>query len=212
MTAVSSAVYAQGAAGRALQDLGRRWSLVQPGTTQKKYPCALETYRAVDGVLELQARHGIAAADIAGVSAVLPPGTLGPLRYPRPQDEMQAKFSMPYALAAAALDGTLGNSSFTPAAIARPEAATADGVRAAASRTWPAGPRTRRGATAAHRSAGSWTSAVTTAAGTVSSRVHHPVGSPQRPLSETDRTPSSLTAPLRRPRRADVGVPRSCPS
>lgn len=198
------AVYAQGAQqDDALQDLGRRWSLVQPGTTQKKYPCALETFRAVDGLLELQARHGIAAADILGISAVLPPGTLGPLRYPRPQDEMQAKFSMPYVLAAAALDGTLSNSSFTNVAIARPEVARLmDCVHLredVANR-----PEDPSGRNSSASFGGFVDVEVTTAAGTVSARVHHPVGSPQRPLSAADRTAKFLDCAVFGGRDADV--------
>ena len=198
------AVYAQGAQqGDAVADLGRRWSLVQPGTTQKKYPCALETYRAVDGLLELQARHGIAAADIAGISAVLPPGTLGPLRYPRPRDEMQAKFSMPYALAAAALDGTLSNSSFTPAAIARPEAARLM-TCVQLSEDVANRPEDPSGRNSSASFGGFVDVAVTTAAGIVSTRVHHPAGSPQRPLSAADRTAKFLDCAAFGGRDADV--------
>ncbi|HEY8471825.1 MAG TPA: MmgE/PrpD family protein [Natronosporangium sp.] len=108
----------------ALDGLGDRWAITAPGPTLKKYPCALETYRSVEAATAALAELGVPAAEVAAVECAVPPGTMGPLRYDRPVTEAQAKFSLPYTVAAALLDGDLTLDSFTEAAIGRP------GVRA----------------------------------------------------------------------------------
>jgi 2-methylcitrate dehydratase PrpD len=104
----------------ALDDLGDRWAITSPGSTVKKYPCALETYRAVEAAMQALATLGLTAADVAAVECVVPPGTTGPLRHDRPATELEAKFSLPYTVAAALFDGGLTLDSFTDEAIMRP--------------------------------------------------------------------------------------------
>ncbi len=120
-------IYSLGAARpEALDDLddlskaGDRWAIISPGSTVKKYPCALETYRAVEAAMRAQAELGVPAEQVAAVECAVPPGTMGPLRYDRPTTELEAKFSMPYTVAAALLDGGLTLGSFTDAAVGRP--------------------------------------------------------------------------------------------
>lgn len=104
----------------ALDDLGDRWAIRSPGPTLKKYPCALETYRAVEAAMHALARLGRPATEVVAVECAVPPGTMGPLRYDRPATGLQAKFSLPYPVAAALLDGGLTLGSFHQAAIDRP--------------------------------------------------------------------------------------------
>src|SRR5690606_8153113 len=104
----------------ALDDLGERWAITSPGSTVKKYPCALETYRAVEAAMQAQAQLGVPATELVAVDCAVPPGTMGPLLYDRPKTELQAKFSLPYTVAAALHDGGLALDSFTDAAIERP--------------------------------------------------------------------------------------------
>lgn len=115
-------IYAWGeGADDAFDHLGESWAITDPGPTLKKYPCALELYRVVDATLEAIERLGVTGADLARIDCVVPPGTTGPLLYDRPTTPLEAKFCLPYAVAAAALDGGLRLDSFSPPALARPE-------------------------------------------------------------------------------------------
>src|SRR5690606_10786207 len=89
----------------ALDDLGERWAITSPGPTVKKYPCALETYRAVEAAQQALAELGVGADEVVAIECAVPPGTMGPLRYDRPTTELEAKFSLPYTVAAALHDG-----------------------------------------------------------------------------------------------------------
>jgi 2-methylcitrate dehydratase PrpD len=53
----------------------------------------------------------------------MPPGGMRVLTYPRPATGLEGKFSLPYTLAAGALDGKYTLASFTDAAVRRPEIA-----------------------------------------------------------------------------------------
>ena len=72
-------------------------------------------------VLELRAKHGFAAADVAAVDCLVGIANARNLGYPEPQDEMQARFSMHYCVALALSQDRLNLSDFTPAMIARPQ-------------------------------------------------------------------------------------------
>jgi 2-methylcitrate dehydratase PrpD len=105
------------ASGRAV--LEGDWILGGPrGLNVKQYACCYFAHRAVDALRRLPEES---AAEIAGIEVFVPPGTLSALRHPDPTDGLEGKFSGPYILAAAILDGALGPGSFTDAAVRRPE-------------------------------------------------------------------------------------------
>ena len=80
-------------------------------------------HRAMDGLLALRAKLGFDAAAVAKVICRMPPGGMQVLTYPRPTTGLEGKFSLPYALAAGALDGGYSLSTFTGDAVARSEIA-----------------------------------------------------------------------------------------
>ncbi|MGK9236451.1 MmgE/PrpD family protein [Inquilinus limosus] len=90
------------------------------GLMPKRHPCCGSTHNAVDIVLDLRAWHGFAAAEVLAVETLVGIANQRNLAYPSPEDEMQARFSMPYCVALALLKDRLELSDFTPAAVGAP--------------------------------------------------------------------------------------------
>lgn len=98
----------------------------------KKYPCCGSSHSAVDALLATMREHGLSYPDIERVEVHGVSPTTPVVRYPRPRDGMQARFSLPYAIAAAMRDGTVHAYRFTDAAVRDPDMAAAmDKVRLA---------------------------------------------------------------------------------
>ena len=104
-----------------LDDLGNPLAAEKYGLEPKCYPCCAGAHRALDGLLELQAKHGFGAEDVAEIATLVGWGNASSLLYPNPVHEMEARFSMQYCIAAALLNGQLQLSDFTLDAIHRPE-------------------------------------------------------------------------------------------
>lgn len=171
-----------GAAGfdGVLDRLTRQPAVVAPGVWLKRYPCCASTHRAVDGLLDLMDEERLGAGDIASVQTEVSEAAVRNLMYDRPANEMQARFSMPYCIAAAALDGDLRLDTFGQASLGRADiAAFMPRVRM---HTDPAQPADMPSTTK------SWaTTKVATRDGrTFERRVVDPRGYPDRPLSEAD--------------------------
>ena len=92
---------------------GKPFFFFKPGVAIKLYPCAGVLHPALDAVLDLRARYGIAPESIERVGTALDARAALPLVYDNPQDGLQAKFSLPFALAAALVDGAAGLNQFT---------------------------------------------------------------------------------------------------
>ncbi|MGH7123119.1 MAG: MmgE/PrpD family protein [Stellaceae bacterium] len=105
-----------------LDDLGRPLAVEKYGLEPKCYPCCAGAHRALDGLLELQAAHHFDAEDVERIDTLVGWGNASSLLYPEPQQEMEARFSMQYCIAAALLGHGLRLSDFVLSAIRRPEA------------------------------------------------------------------------------------------
>ena len=103
--------------------LGRPFVISDPGLALKKFPCCYACHRPMDGVLALRAKLGFEAGDVEKIECRMPPGGMQVLTYPRPSTGLEGKFSLPYALAAGALDGAYAIGTFTDEAVNRPEIA-----------------------------------------------------------------------------------------
>jgi 2-methylcitrate dehydratase PrpD len=101
--------------------LGRPFVVADPGLALKKFPCCYATHRAMDGLLALRERLAFDAASVDRIVCRVPPGGMRVLTYPRPVTGLEGKFSLPYTLAAGALDGRYTLASFTDAAVTRKE-------------------------------------------------------------------------------------------
>jgi 2-methylcitrate dehydratase PrpD len=99
--------------------------LFDHGLNVKKYPCCYNTHRLADAALALHAR-GLDASrvqvQVEAVSATVEPGGQQAVIHHRPRTGLEGKFSSEYVLAACLLDGRVGLSSFTDAAVGRAEA------------------------------------------------------------------------------------------
>jgi 2-methylcitrate dehydratase PrpD len=101
--------------------LGNPFIISDPGIAIKKFPCCYATHRAIDGVLTLRERLGFDAGSIDNVICRMPIGGMRVLTYPRPTTGLEGKFSLPYSIAAAVLDGQFSLWSFSDEAVRRPE-------------------------------------------------------------------------------------------
>ena len=91
------------------------------GLWQKVYPCCASAHRPLDALLALRAEDGFGPGEVAGIEASLPEIAAQNLPHDDPVDAMQARFSLPYLLASALVDGDLTLDAFTGRALARPE-------------------------------------------------------------------------------------------
>lgn len=104
--------------------LGTVWEIMQ--MDNKPYPCCRSTHCAIDAALSLRAEYGLRPEDIEHVRVYT--YLIGKQQCAssdaslRPHTAPQARFSTPYCVAAAFLDGLVGLSSFEVDAVNRPEA------------------------------------------------------------------------------------------
>jgi 2-methylcitrate dehydratase PrpD len=102
----------------AFEHLGRRWELGASGIAVKPYPSCALTHSAIDALVELRARHRIAAVDVAAVEVRVNAVVPDVLRHARPATGLERKFSMEYCAAAALARGPLGLADFEDGPVA----------------------------------------------------------------------------------------------
>jgi 2-methylcitrate dehydratase PrpD len=98
--------------------LGQRWQVLASGIAVKPYPSCALTHSAIDALLELRARHGLHADQVAevevGVNHVVP----DVLRHHAPTNGLERKFSMQFCAAAAVATGCVDLGSFDDGPVA----------------------------------------------------------------------------------------------
>ena len=105
---------------REIADLGRRWEILDTGITVKLYPSCAGTHPTLDAILDLRAEHGFAADGIARIDVDVDPIVPTILIYDRPESALEAKFSLPFCVAAACVFGRVGIDTFDAAALSDP--------------------------------------------------------------------------------------------
>ena len=85
------------------QGFGKVWTIVEPGVSIKPYPCGVLTHPTIDLMLKLVTEHDVKPDDIEAVKVYAGTNILKPIRYPIAANHLQAKFSLPAALAMIAL-------------------------------------------------------------------------------------------------------------
>ncbi|MDF2462171.1 MAG: MmgE/PrpD family protein [Ramlibacter sp.] len=85
----------------------------------KKYPLCYATHRVVDAVIDLARQHRVAASDVAAVHATVGVSQAAMLYSHAPDDPMEAKFSLEFAVAAALVAGRVGLAHLQPEFIRR---------------------------------------------------------------------------------------------
>jgi len=101
--------------------LGSPWSFANPGVSIKPHPSGSLTHPGMTKMLELIAAHGIKAEDIKKVDVGTNHNQLNALIHHRPEDELQAKFSMEFCMAILLLDGRANLPEFTDETVRRPD-------------------------------------------------------------------------------------------
>jgi 2-methylcitrate dehydratase PrpD len=100
-----------------LEELGRVYELVVRGVVIKPYPCGVALHPAIDAVHALKREAPIDADAIEGIEAGVTKYTYDKLCYLVPDTGLEAKFSMPYTIARALLDDSIGFETFTDALV-----------------------------------------------------------------------------------------------
>src|SRR5215467_8620 len=100
-------------AEKTAQGFGKTWSIVEPGVSIKPYPCGVLTHPTIDLMLKLVTEHDIDPDAIDAVKVFAGTNILNPIRYPIAANHLQAKFSLPAALAMIALMRKAGKREFS---------------------------------------------------------------------------------------------------
>jgi 2-methylcitrate dehydratase PrpD len=108
----------------ALEELGRAWALERYGVRFKPYPCGGLTHTSIFAAIELRNENAITPELVERVTVEVPTDTAAPLVYVRPRNGLEGKFSMPYLIARALLDGNVTLDTFTDAAVVEPAVLT----------------------------------------------------------------------------------------
>ena len=93
--------------------LGAPYDLVDPGLVIKVYPCCGLVHSALDGVLDLVARHQIRPEQVRQVTVAVHELVPKTMRFDRPSTGYEAKFSTPFCVATALAEGSVRLSHFT---------------------------------------------------------------------------------------------------
>ena len=106
-----------GAGGRpvwdmALVGLGAPHEVADPGIGVKRYPACASTHQTLDATLDLVAEHRFGADAVETVECAVHYMAPHQLIYDRARTGLEGKFSMPYCVSVALLDGTVGLAQF----------------------------------------------------------------------------------------------------
>jgi 2-methylcitrate dehydratase PrpD len=118
-------VYSRGlpADMKPLAELGRDYELVVRAVVIKPYPCGVALHPAIDAIFALkQEGNKIAANDVEGIDVGVTRYTFDKLCYLEPNTGLEGKFSMPYTVARAILDDSIGLETFTDKFVQDPTA------------------------------------------------------------------------------------------
>jgi 2-methylcitrate dehydratase PrpD len=100
-------------AERMADGLGKPFYIESPGIGLKKYPSCYHTHRALDGIFQLLDEHRLGDKDVAEVDVGTSERAMRVLAFTEPATPYQAKFSMPYCIAAAVVDHQVTLETFT---------------------------------------------------------------------------------------------------
>jgi 2-methylcitrate dehydratase PrpD len=104
-------------------DLGTTWELLETGITVKLYPSCAATHPALDAILAIRAETGLRADEVVAISVDVDSVTPTVLIHSRPATGLEAKFSMPFCVAAAVVDGRVEADTFTDQRVREPRIA-----------------------------------------------------------------------------------------
>ncbi len=101
----------------AIETIGERWRLTEPGLLHKTSPVCSAAHAAIEQMRLIMQQVDVDLKDIISIHAEVPTLVMRSLIYPQPVSVQQAQFSLPYALACAAMHGSVLLSDLTTAQI-----------------------------------------------------------------------------------------------
>ena len=162
----------------AIERLGKPWEMLEPGIYVKRWPCCYCNHRPVGGILQLIKDHGIRADEVEAVEIGFLPGSDTALVSENPQTGLEGKFSIEYNAAATLLDGKLTLETFTDPMVQRPQ------IRKLMTKV----KRYRIPDAKTYSGVVGYTDVmIATKRGRFNTRVDHAPGSPEWPMSDTER-------------------------
>lgn len=99
----------------------RTLHIEEQGLTAKLYPSCMSSHLGIDGILALRGHLGFQPEQIAEIEIEMPLFMIENLRFPKPATREQARFSMHYCAAIAAIDGPPRLHHFAVDEISRPD-------------------------------------------------------------------------------------------
>lgn len=104
-----------------IDKLGRPWALIEPGSWLKPFPSGAVSHPGMTLMADLVAEHDIDPGEVAKVTVTTNQRFMSVLAFKRPADATQAKFSLPFGLAAILLRRRAGLAEYTDAFVDAPE-------------------------------------------------------------------------------------------
>jgi len=98
--------------------------LIDPGVAFKRHPCCASTHPALDALMRIMSEQGLSADRVKSIRSWTHPRRLKHTNRPNPKSGLDAKFSVQYVLARAALDGAVSLDHFSDGAIRDPKVRT----------------------------------------------------------------------------------------
>ena len=103
-------------------DLARKvWHLSRQGLNIKRYPICYATHRAIDAAVDLANGNGLTSSNIERIRVSTGEMQMVMLRNERPRTGLEAKFSMPFAMASAIVARKVGLAQLTDEFVLRPD-------------------------------------------------------------------------------------------
>lgn len=96
----------------ACHDLGEQWILLSDGIDSKKYACCYYTHAAIYGTTTLVEAHDLNHTVLDRIWVEASRGAADAVKHDNPETPTQAKFSMPYLVAYALVNGTVDLAAF----------------------------------------------------------------------------------------------------
>ncbi len=101
--------------------LGNPWSMLEPGVSVKPYPCGSLAHPSMDALLALIQENDIWPEQVEEVRLGTSSNVLAALRYQSPQNDLEAKFSIPFCLGILVLERKAGVQQFKDEVVNRPD-------------------------------------------------------------------------------------------
>lgn len=100
---------------------GQEWTILRFGLNLKRYPVNYYCQRALDALFSLLAEHPLRPEQIQRIHVLVSPTEALILKQHRPQNALEAKFSMEFAMAATVIAGQVGLDELTDGFVQRPD-------------------------------------------------------------------------------------------